>query len=165
MHFVAASGLLLAAGIKAVSAQVPPFKGQVTLEPGLTVNTCMTAASNKDGAIVTIEDCTYADNQKWVFNGVAVTIFGGTKCLDVPSGNTADGVKLQIWTCANGNTNQMFFYTRNNRLAWTNKGKCVDLTAGNQASVDPEDMVDYGVDFSDDGFMDYGEENDMQTVN
>ncbi|KAG5652613.1 hypothetical protein H0H81_004395 [Sphagnurus paluster] len=108
--------------------------GQVTLEPGLTVNKCMTAASNKDGAIVTIEDCTYADNQKWVFNGVAVTIFGGTKCLDVPSGNTADGVKLQIWTCANGNTNQMFFYTRDNRLAWTNKGKCVDLTAGNQAS-------------------------------
>ncbi|KAG5647535.1 hypothetical protein H0H81_007671, partial [Sphagnurus paluster] len=34
-----------------------------------------------------------------------------------------------------------------------------------QEPVDPEDMVDYGVDFSDDGFMDYGEENDMQTVN
>ncbi|KAG5634125.1 hypothetical protein H0H81_003309, partial [Sphagnurus paluster] len=34
-----------------------------------------------------------------------------------------------------------------------------------QEPVDPEDMVDYGIDFSDDRFMDYGKENDMQTVN
>ncbi|KAG5633668.1 hypothetical protein H0H81_006137, partial [Sphagnurus paluster] len=34
-----------------------------------------------------------------------------------------------------------------------------------QEPVDPEDMVDYGADFSDNGFVDYGDENDMQTVN
>ncbi|KAG5652611.1 hypothetical protein H0H81_004393 [Sphagnurus paluster] len=94
----------------------------------------MTAASNADGAAVTIENCTYGENQKWLFTGGAVTLFGGTKCLDVPGGSRQDGVKLQISSCSAGNANQQFAYTRDNRLAWTNTGKCVDLTAGNQAS-------------------------------
>ncbi|KAF5379825.1 hypothetical protein D9615_005796 [Tricholomella constricta] len=129
-----ASGLLFVAGIKAASAQqVPPFKGEVTLEPGLTIGKCMTAASNTDGAVVTIEPCTYSANQKWTFTGGGVQIFG-TKCLDVPSGSTVDGTKLQIWSCTGNNPNQQFSYTRDNRLAWKNKGKCVDLPSGNQAS-------------------------------
>ncbi|KAG6839517.1 hypothetical protein C0991_001915 [Blastosporella zonata] len=96
----------------------------------------MTAASNTDGAIVTIEACTYADNQQWTFNGAGgVTIFGGSKCLDVPSGNTNDGTQLQIWTCASGNQNQKFAYTGDNRLAWDNgSSKCVELPGGNTAA-------------------------------
>ncbi|KAG6918418.1 hypothetical protein DXG01_014597 [Tephrocybe rancida] len=93
----------------------------------------MTAASNADGAIVTIETCTYADNQKWTFIGGTVQVFGN-KCLDVPEGSTVDGTHMQIWTCTANDVNQQFSYTGDNRLAWTNKGKCVDLTSGNQAS-------------------------------
>ncbi|KAG6915946.1 hypothetical protein DXG01_009168 [Tephrocybe rancida] len=128
-----ASGLLIVAGLKAVSAQTPPFTGALTLEPGLAIGKCMTASSNADGALVKIQACTYSDSQKWTFTGGTVRLFG-TKCLDVKDGSTADGTNMQIWTCSANNANQQFSYTRDNRLAWTNKGKCVDLTAGNTAS-------------------------------
>ncbi|KAG5643085.1 hypothetical protein DXG03_001580 [Asterophora parasitica] len=124
--------ILLAAGI-ASAQQVPTFKGALTLEPGLTVGKCLNAATNTDGAIVTIETCTYSANQKWTFSGGTVKIFSN-KCLDVTGGSTADGTKLQIWTCSANNANQQFAYTRDNRLAWTNRGKCVDLSSGNKAS-------------------------------
>ncbi|KAF8071512.1 carbohydrate-binding module family 13 protein [Lyophyllum atratum] len=138
MTMLVASGLLIAFGVGAASAQTqtPPFKGALTLEPGVTIGKCMTAASNMDGAIVTIEPCTYGANQKWIFDGGNVRIFGD-KCLNVPGGSTIDGTKLQIFTCTTNNPGQMFSYTRDNRLAWTNKGKCVDLTSGNQSNGNP----------------------------
>jgi len=128
-----AAGFLILVGAGAAYAQTPPFKGALTLEPGLTIGKCLTAASNADGAQVTIEVCTYAANQEWTFSGGTVTIFDN-KCLDVTGGNTANGVGMQIWTCTSNNANQQFFYTSDNRLAWTNHGKCVDLSGGNQAA-------------------------------
>ncbi|KAH0585642.1 hypothetical protein H2248_008862 [Termitomyces sp. 'cryptogamus'] len=128
------AGVLTLAGLGASAAQVPPFIGALTLEPGLTIGKCLTAASNTDGASVTIEACTYSDNQKWTFDGGSVKIFGN-KCLDIMNGNSADGTFLQIWTCTPNNGNQQFAYTRDNRLAWNNnKGKCVDLPGGHRAS-------------------------------
>jgi len=115
-----------------VNAQAPPFIGELLLEPGLNSAKCMTAASNSDGAIVTIQPCNNAASQKWVFSNGNVKVFGN-KCLDVTGGSTANGTKMQIWTCSNNNPNQKFGYTRDNRLFWTNKGKCMDLTGGNQA--------------------------------
>ena len=70
----------------------------------------MTAASNADGAIVTIEACTAKTNQLWTFDGSGVRIFGN-KCLDVKDGVNQDGTKLQIWTCATGSKNQGWIYT------------------------------------------------------
>jgi hypothetical protein len=70
----------------------------------------MTAASNADGAIVTIEACTAKTNQLWTFDGSGVRIFGN-KCLDVKDGVNSDGTKLQIWTCATGSKNQGWIYT------------------------------------------------------
>ncbi|KAG6812252.1 hypothetical protein H0H92_003708 [Tricholoma furcatifolium] len=96
--------------LKVVSAQTPPFIGALTLEPGLTIGKCITAASNTDGANVTIQDCTYTNNQKWTFTGGTVQVFG-TKCLDVPNGSLADGTHMQIWTCTANNANQQFYYT------------------------------------------------------
>jgi len=125
-----ASGVALLAAL--VSAQTPPFKGALLLEPGLNNGKCLTAASNTDGAFVAIQSCTGSDSQKWTFTGGVVKVFG-TKCLDVTEGSTVDGTKLQVWTCTANNANQMFSYTGDNRLAWTNKGKCVDLTKGSQA--------------------------------
>lgn len=94
---------------------------------------CLTAASNNDGAFVTIQTCTGADAQMWTFGEGSVTVFG-SKCLDVTDGNTADGTKLQIWTCStDNNPNQQFYYTGDYHLAWTNHGKCMDLTGGSQS--------------------------------
>ncbi|KAJ7045830.1 ricin B lectin domain-containing protein, partial [Mycena alexandri] len=96
---------------------------------------CMTAASNADGAIVTIQTCTGSTAQTWTFTGGSVKIFGNTKCLDVTNGSTANGNKLQIWTCStNNNPNQQFYYTADKHFSWTNHGKCIDLTGGSTAN-------------------------------
>jgi hypothetical protein len=50
--------------------------------------------------------------------------------LDVPNGSTQWGKKMQIYTCYKGNTNQLFTVTGDKRIAWTNKGECLDLTDG-----------------------------------
>lgn len=73
----------------------------------------MTASSNSDGATVTLQTCTGAASQAFSFtNSNGNVVVHGNKCLDVPNGSTADGVKLQIWTCSNnGNANQNFYYT------------------------------------------------------
>ncbi len=95
----------------------------------------MTAASNADGAFVTLQPCTGADAQKWTFANGQVKIFGNSKCLDVTDGVNNDGTKLQIWSCAgSSNANQQWFYTGDYRLAWTNHGKCVDLTNGQMSA-------------------------------
>ena len=69
----------------------------------------MTAASNADGAPVTLQQCTGAPSQKWVFENGSVKVYGN-KCLDVSGGANADGTKLQIWTCTPGNQNQQWSY-------------------------------------------------------
>ncbi|KIM37844.1 carbohydrate-binding module family 13 protein [Hebeloma cylindrosporum] len=115
-----------------VKAQVPAFKGQLLLEPGLSSAKCLTAASNVNAASVTIQPCTGSASQKWTFGGGVVKVFGD-KCLAVPEGSAADGTKLQISTCLTDNPNQKWGYTRDNRMTWTNKGKCIDLTGGNLA--------------------------------
>lgn len=119
-------GVVFAAAL--ATAQTPSYRGELLIEPlvnngkdeGLVfvfstdvdvVGMCLTAASNNDGAIVTIESCTGATSQKWTFTGGSVQVYGN-KCLDVTNGSTANGVKLQIWTCStNGNPNQQFYYT------------------------------------------------------
>ncbi|KAF8629590.1 hypothetical protein AX15_003336 [Amanita polypyramis BW_CC] len=127
---VATAGLALLSQL--ASAQTPPFIGSLLIQPGLNGGKCLTAASNNNGAAVTIQGCTGSANQNWVFSGGQVQVFGN-KCLDVTNGANADGTKLQIYTCLGGNQNQQWYYTRDNRLSWTNHGKCMDLTGGNQS--------------------------------
>jgi hypothetical protein len=71
---------------------------------------CLTAASNTDGAKVTIQPCTNAASQKWTFSGGGQVKAYGNKCLDVTSGKNADGTKMQIWTCSTNNPNQSWDY-------------------------------------------------------
>ncbi|PFH48480.1 carbohydrate-binding module family 13 protein [Amanita thiersii Skay4041] len=129
---LAASGILLLSQL--ANAQTPAFRGQLLIEPGLTGTKCLTAASNSNGAGVTLQGCTGAESQHWEFTGGRIVVFGN-KCLDVPGGNAADGTKLQIYTCADGNQNQQWYYTWwDNHISWTpNRGKCLDLSAGSTA--------------------------------
>ncbi|KAJ6600671.1 ricin B lectin domain-containing protein [Mycena sp. CBHHK59/15] len=66
------------------------------------------------------------------------------KCLDVPNGSTANGVKLQIWTCAAGNTNQLFQNHRG-QIEWSGTGKCIDLTNGSSTNGNPIQLWDCAV--------------------
>ena len=71
---------------------------------------CLTATSDTDGAVVTIQTCSDSAAQKWTFTGGYVKTLEN-KCLDVTGGNNADGTKLQIWTCVANDPNQQFSYT------------------------------------------------------
>ncbi|PPQ69744.1 hypothetical protein CVT26_014019 [Gymnopilus dilepis] len=112
------------------NAQTPPDIGQLLLEPGLSSAQCLTAATNADGAVVTVQPCNNAASQKWTFTGGVIQIYGN-KCLDVTEGVNADGTKMQIWTCTTNNKNQQWGYTRDNRIYWQGSNKCLDLTEGN----------------------------------
>jgi len=90
---------------------------------------CLTAGADNNQAAVVIEPCLGYSNQLWTYSGGSLHVFD-SMCLDVTNGSTADGNKLQVYTCYPGNTNQQFYVTTDNRIAWTNHGECVDLTNG-----------------------------------
>ncbi|KAJ6539760.1 ricin B lectin domain-containing protein [Mycena capillaripes] len=113
---------------------------------------CVGAASNADGAPVVLLGCGVDNggpnppnaNFNWTapfapLTGQIKTF--GDKCLDVTGGSTANGVKLQIWTCAAGNTNQMFTVNRQT-VEWKGTGKCLDLTNGNSTIGNPIQLWD-----------------------
>ncbi|KAF7373795.1 hypothetical protein MSAN_00591200 [Mycena sanguinolenta] len=117
---------------------------------------CITAASDTDGAEVAIAPCLTSGDFHTVFPDGNITwsvpvapLAGqiktfGNKCLDVPNGSTANGVKLQVWTCVDGNTNQLFkFHPGGNfQIEWNGKGKCLDLTNGIYTGGNPIQMWD-----------------------
>jgi peptidoglycan/xylan/chitin deacetylase (PgdA/CDA1 family) len=111
----------------------PPPPGK-TIRPGASGSICLTAASNANNAAVEIEPCSSGSTaQSWISTGGTLQIFGN-KCLDVTSGSTVNGNKMQIYTCNTGNANQQFTITSDHRIQWTGKGKCVDLTDGSLVS-------------------------------
>ncbi|KAJ7753633.1 ricin B lectin domain-containing protein [Mycena maculata] len=98
---------------------------------------CLTATSNADGAPVVIQDCgaNATDANSWLVpNGesnVGTLQIFGDKCLDVTNGDDVDGTLLQIWTCFEGNTNQMWVPVSDQSITWSGPDMCVDLTNGN----------------------------------
>ncbi|KAJ7721911.1 ricin B lectin domain-containing protein [Mycena metata] len=113
---------------------------------------CVGAASNSDGAAVTLMGCGVGNggpnppnaNFTWFAPFAPLT---GTirtydnKCLDVTNGNNVDGVKLQIWTCGTNNPNQQFKVNRQT-IEWAGSGKCLDLTDGNSTIGNPIQLWD-----------------------
>ncbi|KAJ7875056.1 ricin B lectin domain-containing protein [Mycena leptocephala] len=80
----------------------------------------------------------------------ALKIFGD-KCLDVKDGVNADGTKLQIWTCAAGNTNQQWISAGQPgtpQIVWAGKNKCVDVTNGNVTNENVMQIWDCDPNFS-----------------
>ncbi|KAJ7258100.1 ricin B lectin domain-containing protein [Mycena haematopus] len=114
---------------------------------------CIAAASDTDGAEVALVACFNSEFPALFPNGnitwsVPVQPLKGpiktfnNKCLDVPNASTANGVKLQIWTCIEGNTNQLFSLPNLFQIEWNGEGKCLDLTNGNSTSGNPIQMWD-----------------------
>ena len=95
---------------------------------------CLAAANNKDGAAVELKKCSSAAaSSKWAVSNGNLIVYGN-KCLDVTGGSTANGVKMQVYTCGSRNPNQQFTITADKRIAWTGKGECLDLTGGSIAT-------------------------------
>ncbi|KAJ7038358.1 hypothetical protein C8F04DRAFT_359392 [Mycena alexandri] len=121
----------------------PPVATGVTIRPGASSTTCLTASSNTDGATVVVEPCTTNNAaQTWVQNGQTLLVFGN-KCLDVTNGVTnTNGVKMQIWTCTpgQGDAAQHWSITSTKTIQWAGQTECLDLsggrlTSGNQIQV------------------------------
>ncbi|NED85177.1 ricin-type beta-trefoil lectin domain protein, partial [Streptomyces sp. SID11233] len=55
------------------------------------------------------------------------------KCLDVPSGSTANGAKLQLWDC-NGSGAQQWVVTGAKDIVNPQADKCVDATDNSSAN-------------------------------
>jgi hypothetical protein len=58
------------------------------------------------------------------------------KCLDVNAGGTADGTKVQLWTC-NGGGNQNWVAQADGTLRSPQSGKCLDVSGNNSADGTP----------------------------
>ncbi|KAJ7097718.1 ricin B lectin domain-containing protein [Mycena epipterygia] len=116
------------------------------LHPALGDLTCLTAPTNANGGPVVVEPCDGSTSQSWTQNGQTIVVYGNM-CLDVTNGNTANGVKMQIWECnpSDGGVNQLFIYNDDSNIVWTDGGsleKCFDLTDGSLAPGNPVQMWD-----------------------
>jgi len=115
------------------SSPTGPTPTGKAIHPGKSSTTCLTASSNANNAAVVVKPCDSSASQAWTISGGTLVAYGN-KCLDVTSGSTANGNKMQVYTCSTGNTNQQFSITADARIAWTNKGECLDLTDGSLTS-------------------------------
>ncbi|KAJ7089587.1 ricin B lectin domain-containing protein [Mycena epipterygia] len=90
---------------------------------------CLTAASNADGTAVEINDCISGGSasQSWIVSS-SITIFGDM-CLDVTGGAAADGTPMQIYTCSEEQTNQLWTLS-GSTIQWSGTSSCLDLTNG-----------------------------------
>ena len=61
------------------------------------------------------------------------------QCLDVKDGVNADGTKLQLWSCVDGNTNQLWIPVGPGLgiYEWVGTNKCIDLTDGITTNGNP----------------------------
>jgi hypothetical protein len=102
--------------------------------PAASSSLCLAVSgeATANGSAVVVATCNGSASQSWTFEGGTLRVYG-TKCLDVPSGNTTNGTKMQIWDCTTGNTNQTWAQS-GSTIVWTGKGKCLDLTDGVAAS-------------------------------
>lgn len=126
------------------------YKSSSFFPPSTVTGNCWTAASNTDGAAVTLQKCqgVGSASQSWTFSaatpagegtgGVGTIKIFGNKCLDVTDGVDASGTKLQIFGCSTANKNQQWQVTTGDagveHVQWVNSTRCVDLTGGSQTS-------------------------------
>jgi hypothetical protein len=88
---------------------------------------CLTRSSEADGSSIIVRTC---DSSSGIFSSEWWRVEQRTPtayrlrsllsdgCLDVPDGNDADGTKMQVWTCYNGNANQLWELHDDNTFRW-----------------------------------------------
>ncbi|MGW2486897.1 non-reducing end alpha-L-arabinofuranosidase family hydrolase [Streptomyces sp. NPDC001606] len=90
-------------------------------------------ASQTDGALLQIWDCTGGTNQQWTLtDGNQLTVYGN-KCLDVPGHATTAGTRVQIWTCSGG-ANQQWRVNSDGTIVGVESGLCLDVSGGATAN-------------------------------
>ncbi|MET8151999.1 glycoside hydrolase family 97 catalytic domain-containing protein [Actinoplanes sp. NPDC049668] len=94
------------------------------------------------GTLLTVWTCNGGANQQWFRSANAGAYRGQAsgRCVDVPGGNQANGVRPALWDC-NGGNNQTWISTATNQLAIFGN-KCLDATGGATADGTPVEIFD-----------------------
>jgi hypothetical protein len=109
--------------------------GPITLPGGKCVDT-YGLDTGGNGAAEQVWDCQkYAADQHWYHNANGtLSTFGvsgpGTSCLDIVGNGTANGTKIQLWTCS-GIGGQVWQQQANGSLLNPQSGRCLDDPSGN----------------------------------
>ncbi|MDQ1307265.1 MAG: hypothetical protein QG671_3097 [Actinomycetota bacterium] len=101
--------------------------GATTAIRGAGSNRCLDVdgASQADGAVVNIWDCSGAANQQWTLGSNNQLTVYGNKCLDAPG--TATGARIRIWQCS-GAANQQWKVNPDGTITGVGSGLCLDVT-------------------------------------
>jgi endo-1,4-beta-xylanase len=107
----------------------PPTGGSGGVLRGVGSGRCLDVpgASQNDGTLLQIWDCSGGTNQQWALgSGNQLTVYGN-KCLDVPGHATAAGTQVEIWTC-NGGANQQWRVNGDGTVVGVESGLCLDVS-------------------------------------
>lgn len=92
---------------------------------------CLYAPSAAEWQQLAIRTCSSsAADQRWTLTGG--TVRQGSLCMDLDAGATANGTKVQLFTC-NGSDAQKFTLNGNHDLVNTAYDKCVDVAEWNRS--------------------------------
>lgn len=90
-------------------------------------------------------DCGTGSNQKWTRTGDTLVNPQSGKCLDVAAGSTANGARVQLWSC-NGTGAQQWQSNANGTITNPQSGKCLDAAgSGNGALLQLWDCYGGGI--------------------
>ncbi|TRM67469.1 ricin B lectin domain-containing protein [Schizophyllum amplum] len=73
-------------------------------------NSCITAGGLKDGSRLYLEACIPGQIAQTFYytNDLRLAVENHGLCVDLPSGDKTPGNSLQVWTCTDGNKNQIW---------------------------------------------------------
>jgi hypothetical protein len=93
--------------------------------------------STTNGQTAQVYTCQKSNNQEWYYDGNSVdnlnnptiltSAMDRNKCLDVNYGDTANGTKVQIWDCGNGNNQKWNFNDDGTITTDLDDYKCLDV--------------------------------------
>ena len=112
---------------------VPPVGAAALLTHPASTRCLTVPAAAANGGQATIQDCGGPANQRWTRTDAGeLRVFAGS-CLDVYASGTADGTKIQNWTC-NGTAAQKFTVNPNGTVVSAVSGKCLDVSSNGSAN-------------------------------
>ena len=111
---------------------VPPVGSPALLTHDPSTH-CLDVAGGDNGAQAMVRGCTGLDGQRWTRTEAGELRAFDLACLDVSGGGTANGTKIQSWTC-NGTASQRFTVNPDGTVVNSASGKCVDVYANGTAN-------------------------------
>ncbi|MFC9925470.1 non-reducing end alpha-L-arabinofuranosidase family hydrolase [Streptomyces sp. NPDC127190] len=135
LSVVLAAAVSVLVSLAAMLVAVPAQAATSGAVQGVGSGRCLDVpnASQTDGALLQIWDCTGGTNQQWTLtDGNQLTVYGN-KCLDVPGHATTAGTKVEIWSC-NGGTNQQWRVNSDGTIVGVESGLCLDVSGGATAN-------------------------------